>query len=266
LVVGIQGKPVSTDPPIDGYAITWSASRDMWVTAEPFANALFIQSRPVSPSAPTNSQVLAWNNTNGDWEPTTLTQDQVAPAFTISLAGGGFVEVKHSIVHPAFTATYSTPPTSAVLTDSVPNSPQNVISTPTSFSSTHTYVGNTFNSSVTFTLTAGNGIVTKTANTTLTWVQRTYYGVGPAGQNSAAFITSLGGQFLTNSQPTSFNVTAGVNQYIYFAPTFSVGGFAGGFNLVSNTIAVTNAFGFTENYQLWQSTNANLGNTTVVVQ
>jgi hypothetical protein len=46
---------------------------------------------------------------------------------------------------------------------------------------------------------------------------------------------------------------------------FTVGGFTGGFQMIA-TIAFTNASGYTENYDIYRSDYAKLGNTTVTVQ
>lgn len=200
-----------------------------------------------------------------------LTSDMILAAFTVSLSGGLVVEVGQSVITPSFTASYNRTPISVILTDSNGSPPKDVTSTPNSFTSNGTFVKNTVNATVTFTNTANDGNVTKTATTTYTWEQKKYYGVGTAGQTTAAFILSLTG-VLSPSLANTFTTTAGSTQKIYFAcrsaygtPTFTVGGFSGGFNLVSNTISVTNLNGFTENYQLWESTNLNLGTTTVTV-
>jgi len=200
-----------------------------------------------------------------------ITQDMISPSFLITLSGGQLVEVGTTVTTPSFTATYNRTPTTAVLTDSDGNAPKNVISSPTLFNSNFNFTKNTFGAGVTFTLTAGDGVVSKTATTTYTWCQKTYHGVGAPGQNTAAFILSLTGVLDTNIGFV-FTDNAGPSQKIYYAsraayanPTFTVGGFVGGFTLVSNSIAVTNSHGITENYQLWESDNLGLGLTTVTV-
>ena len=97
-------------------------------------------------------------------------------------------------------------------------------------------------------------------------------GIGAAGGNSEAFIEALASSALQSSRATSYTDNATGANKLYWAapasygtPTFTVGGFAGGFTLVSNTISVTNANGVTQNYQLWESDVAGLGNTAVVV-
>ena len=76
---------------------------------------------------------------------------------------------------------------------------------------------------------------------------------------------------LQGGRAKTFTVNAGAGQHIFYAlPTsygacsFNVGGFDGGFSKVS-TFEFTNAQGHAENYDVYKSTNANLGNTTVKV-
>lgn len=78
---------------------------------------------------------------------------------------------------------------------------------------------------------------------------------------------------ISNSEVRTFSVTAGAGEYIAYAwpkrtdgapstLTFWVGGFEGGFQ-GAKTISVTNRNGYTEDYYLAQSSNANLGATSV---
>ena len=76
---------------------------------------------------------------------------------------------------------------------------------------------------------------------------------------------------LQGAKATTFTVNAGEGQHIFYAvPSrygacgFNVGGFDGGFTKV-NTFNFTNASGYAENYDVYKSDNANLGNTTVKV-
>lgn len=96
-----------------------------------------------------------------------------------------------------------------------------------------------------------------------------------AGDLAAAALTDeiinqASGEYAT-SRAKTFTLTAGEGQHIYYAfpaswgtPTFKVGGFEGGFNLLT-TFDHTNASGATVSYAVWKSTNANLGKTTVEV-
>ena len=100
-----------------------------------------------------------------------------------------------------------------------------------------------------------------------------YWGVGAVDADGVTdkFVQGLTKELASNNSKT-FTVNAGVGQHIYYAhpasfgtPVFNVGGFEGGFDLIK-TFDYTNASGFKESYKVWKSTNANLGNTTVVVK
>lgn len=76
---------------------------------------------------------------------------------------------------------------------------------------------------------------------------------------------------LASSKAKTVTVNAGSGQYIWYAsPTrfgscsFNVGGFDGGFTLAA-TFSHTNDSGYEENYYVYRSDNANLGNTTVKI-
>lgn len=95
-----------------------------------------------------------------------------------------------------------------------------------------------------------------------------YTGVGEEN----ADIGSLETKTLQGSRAMTFTVTAGEGEYIYYAcptrygtPSFYVGGFEGGFELIYSG-DFTNPSGYTESYQLWRSANANLGTVKVEVK
>lgn len=124
LVIGLQGKRVSSVAPSDGWVLTWNASLSHWEAA---------------PGAAVPSQITAFISS-------TTTR-----------------EVGQSIVQPSFTATYNFTPTSVILTDNNGSPSKDVTSTSGSFHSDGTFSKNTFNASVVFTLTAQPGSATKTA-------------------------------------------------------------------------------------------------------
>ena len=120
-------------------------------------------------------------------------------------------------------------------------------------------------------LTASDGKTNVSRNVGINFYNGKYYGatLEPMGYDSS-FIMTLNKQ-LTSNKNGDFSVNCMTNQYIYFAiptrfgkPTFKVGGFEGGFVLV-NTIKFTNKFGYTEDYNIYKSENASLGNTTVSI-
>lgn len=93
-----------------------------------------------------------------------------------------------------------------------------------------------------------------------------YYGVGGAtfGQSQ---MTAL----LSNTKARTVTVNAGSGLYIWYAVPkrlgeckFTVGGFSGGFELMGIQ-SLTNANGYREDYYLYRSQIAGLGQTTVVI-
>lgn len=114
---------------------------------------------------------------------------------------------------------------------------------------------------------------TATKTTGVYFKNQKYWGVGAVGADAidSAFILSLTGKAFADNFKGSWDVTADEGKYIYFAfptawgtPKFSIGGFEGGFAKVK-TLDFTNASGYTESYDVYQSATANLGATTVVV-
>ncbi len=191
---------------------------------------------------------------------------------TAFAAATSVLEVGATATTPSFTAAHNKTPTSLSLTNNDNGENKNVVSTPTGFTSSQSYTKTTNNAAVTFTLTGSDGVDGDTRTTSISWRPRVYHGIGAAGGNSEAFIEALASSALQSSRATSYTDNATGANHLYWAapasygtPTFTVGGFEGGFSLVSNTISVTNANGVTQNYQLWVSDVAGLGSTAVVV-
>lgn len=213
---------------------------------------------------PEDQWIVTWNETTAqaEWQP--------AGGLQVLTFGPvvGLYETSQSVVTPAFIASYSATPAAAVLTNDLNGESLDVSGTPTSFSSAQTYVRSTPNQSVTWTLTTSNG--TRTASAT--WGQKNFWGISTTPANTEAFIEGLASSQLSTNRGAAFTVNATGANKIYLAipsrygtPTFTVGGFVGGFILRGASISVTNAQGFTENYDLWESVNAGLGTTNVTV-
>lgn len=112
---------------------------------------------------------------------------------------------------------------------------------------------------------------TSTKSAGITFLNGVYYGAAaePSNYNST-FVKSLTQELASSHK--SFSATAGAGQYLFYcypssrrAPTFTVGVLPGGFSKVA-TINFTNASGYAESYDIYKSDNANLGDTSVVVQ
>lgn len=127
-----------------------------------------------------------------------------------------------------------------------------------------------FNTNKSFKLEANDGKGDFSKSISFSFLNGRYWGVSNASVYDSDFIKSLSKELASNKNKT-FTVSCGEGQHIFYCvPTnfgscsFKVGGFEGGFNKV-DTIQFTNASGYTESYDIYKSTNSNLGNTTVVV-
>ncbi len=137
---------------------------------------------------------------------------------------------------------------------------------------TKQFAGQSIQADKTYTLSATDErekTVTKT--TKITFLNGVYWGVGESKDAfDSAFILGLT-KGLQASKAKTFTVNAEAGQHIYYAvPSrygtcgFNVGGFDGGFEKAA-TIEFTNASGYAENYDIYESDNAGLGSTTVKV-
>lgn len=128
-----------------------------------------------------------------------------------------------------------------------------------------------FSTNKSFTIIANDGKMEYNRSIGISFLNGIYWGVSDATEYDNSFIKSLTKQ-LSDSRARTFTVNATNNQHIFYCipsrlgtPSFSVGGFSGGFDKVK-TILFENNSGFAENYDIWKSTNSNLGNTTVKVE
>ncbi len=109
--------------------------------------------------------------------------------------------------------------------------------------------------------------------TSITFLNGAYWGVGAASGDAIdkAFVAALR-KTLTGTRARDITVNAAAGEYIYYAiphrlgtPVFYVGGFEGGFDL-AKTFDYENPSGYTESYDVYKSTNAGLGQTTVTIK
>ena len=135
---------------------------------------------------------------------------------------------------------------------------------------TKTFTGVTTTTTYTLAVTS-NSDIKKSKSATITFANGVYYGKSTTSTYDSTLINSLTKQ-LSNSKSRTITVNAGTGEYIYYClptrlgvPSFNVGGFDGGFNKVA-TINFTNSDSYAEDYDIYKSTNANLGNSTVVIK
>lgn len=135
---------------------------------------------------------------------------------------------------------------------------------------TKTFTGVT--ATTTYTLAAtSNSDVQKSKSVTITFANGVYYGKSTTSTYDSALISGLTKQ-LSNSKGRTITVNAGAGEYIFYCIpsrlgtcSFNVGGFDGGFSKVA-TVNFTNSDGYAENYDVYKSDNANLGNTNVTIK
>lgn len=136
------------------------------------------------------------------------------------------------------------------------------------------YTGANITANKTFTLTISDGKNSANKSITYTFQHKRYWGVSTLpGTYNSAFIKSLtSSEFSTTKAKSSFNVTTGTGQYIFYCfpatwgtPVFNVGGFKGGFEKIS-TIDFTNASGNVTSFDIWKSENSNLGTQSIIVE
>jgi hypothetical protein len=148
-------------------------------------NALEIQGVPVPPTTPLQSFVIVFDSPGPGYTIRQLTQNDILPGFVInSFVGGSTVELGATVTNPAFTASYSTTPNSASIsnTDGI-DSPLVLITPFTSGTVVGSFTHATI-TSVVFTLTAIKGS-TQMATQAINYLPRTFGGVGSAGAVSA---------------------------------------------------------------------------------
>lgn len=218
-----------------------------------------------------------WLWTDGDkivWKK--LKTTDLAQPFAISglSTSPSTLEIGATVSNLSFSYSKNETIVSAIMMDS-----QFLTNTSVSLTSPFTYI-KTFSKQsiggVSFTLTCKNAENdSSSSSTSINWLIRKYYGssaIYDGIQPLEAFVKALPSSQLDQNRNMNYTTNCGASQKIYLAipvsfgtPIFYVGGFAGGFHLLGNT-NVTNQFNVTAQYQVWESDNLNLGNTTVSVQ
>lgn len=123
------------------------------------------------------------------------------------------------------------------------------------------------NSPTAYTLTVSDGKTSAAETVSVGFANRIYYGAA-VNLSSVTELTSV----LSDNPERTISVNAGTGEYIIYAiparlgdVVFYVGGFEGGFeNPVEQTL--TNSSGYEEVYNVYRSTNAGLGETTVDIK
>lgn len=228
---------------------------------------------PVIINSIQNNQTLIYDNSVNSWVNRYLSVDNLTPPFGFDMftSEASYLELGQTLSNPAFTVTFTDQNLYlAGLSTDQDGYVQNVISNPTSFSSVQSYTKNNFGDTVTFTLSCSptnDPAILRTDSITFTWCQRNYWGSAEIPMSfDAAFIQGLSDSQLAITKNKTFQVNSVTDQYIYFCcrsaygnAAFSVHSLEGGFSKVA-TVPLLG-----EMFDIYQSDNPNLGQTSVTV-
>lgn len=243
--------------------------------------------------APTANQVMKWNGST--WVPGSITNAtefsflvtafSVTPSTTPVEIGSGTWKTAGNLT---FSATYQN--SSGMTAASIQISGTGVTAWASALSLSSPYTSGTSAldtlyptpgsgsyRTMTFTITGTRGAEAPTRTVNIAFANRRYWGTSTKSSGyTEADVEGLGSNELTTTRlKSSFtaNAPTGSNLYIIFATPV----FLGAATFVDNvtglqfsmqapeTVSVTNASGYTENYYVYRSTNANLGSVDVKV-
>lgn len=208
--------------------------------------------------------------------------DGVKPIWTLSsgLLITGFnvvstlVETGITIVNPTFTASYNSTPVTVTLTNNFDSESKDVSSTPNSFASSHSFLFATPNLTITFINTATlSGSPNATANASIISGQKTFGGIVTTGSSLATLIAGSTTNSLRTGRGFSFTVTGtgGTSRAQWAYPTrygtpATVKDHSTGFGIAYNligTTSYTNAQGYSENYNQYETISSFTGALTL---
>lgn len=144
-----------------------------------------------------------------------MSLDEFTPGFLItSFSGGSIVEIGATVTNPSFTATYSTTPISAQITNTDSIDSPLVLSTPFTSGTVVGAFRKTTTTSTMFTLTAVGTSTPPVATQVITWEPRTFGGIGSGG--ASASVTASGNNAVLSTGDTINN--AGLNNQVTYGP------------------------------------------------
>lgn len=195
---------------------------------------------------------------------------------SFSLVGGLVRELGQALSPASFAAAYNRAPSAASISDGTNTV---VLASPfTSGSLAGPYNGTSIGTSQAFTLTASEtGGPNLTSTLTALWQPRAFWGAAAVpGAYNEAFIEGLTNSVLLPSRAYSPGYSAGAGEKLYWCQPVAFGGapsdfknaatgFAIGISKVAASVSVTNAFGVTLNYEIWESDVDGLGAVTMEI-
>lgn len=135
--------------------------------------------------------------------------------------------------------------------------------------------GSNISTNKTFTLTVNDGEKTASSSVSYSFAPKVYYGADELPDDyTAAWIKTLGSSALKSSKAGTYNFNIGVDEYGFiampksFANTDKLIAKIGGFDTEIprvETLAFTNDQGYTQDYNIFKTTNSNLGSISAVI-
>lgn len=192
---------------------------------------------------------------------------------SFAFAGGtpSIVELGSTVTNPTFSASYIGTPSAATLDDGTGAVD---LTTPfTSFGLGRTYTKSAVGSSQPFTLWATDGTTEANRTISINWWPMVYYGVAavPGAYDQTFVLTTIApqGSVLAGSRQRTVSYDAAPGQKLFYIYPDTFGGVPANFRDAntgweagfskSATVAVTNSFGVTVSYAVWESDQTGLG-------
>jgi len=205
-----------------------------------------------------SSETTGWDSTDVNALGGTLLSNSYIGSFSVTLSAGEYV----LFAHPA---SYATVQYFLYNSVSCPFESPETVSVTNSLGFTEDY-------KVYRSTEAGLGSHVLSTSTTSNITNYIYWGISEVtGSYSESDVEGLANSSASNTKGRTINVTASTGEYIIYAlplrlgdVTFTVNTFVGGF-LDPEVVSITNANGYTEDYNVYRSTNSNLGATTITV-
>ena len=181
------------------------------------------------------------------------------------------LEVGYSVSSFIFNYSSNETSASASISDNFYNL-STVVSTTSPITYNRSFSRNTVGS-YSFALTVHNSSNSSSSlSISVTWLIRRYYGSQTKWNRISdlqTFVKALNQTDLASNKNLTYNTNCGTGQNIYYVipasfgtVSFWVNGFQGGFSKISS-INITNQYGITSLYDIYESDNSNLGDTTV---
>jgi len=158
------------------------------------------------------------------------------------------VEKGSTVTSITFNYSYNKTPTSSSIDNSIGNVSGSSVTKTVSLTTNTTY-----------TLTASDGQTTKTATTSVAFLNKVYYGTSANTTLNNSQVLALASNVLTSTKNRTISIDGGGNYIYYCYPssmgdaTFNINGLT--VTLIKSTLTITNALGDVTSYNIYRTSN-----------